>query len=240
MLAFMLRCSLLVALIALAAPAHAADRTYLVTNFDRVRVDGPFVVRVEVGSGGASASASGDDRALDELDISVQGTTLTVRKGSQGWGERGKADGPTPIVTLRTPAIRGAAMIGGGKLTLAGTLRTLRLDVQVTGPGTVEASGIDADDVAVTMIGNGNVTLAGRAARARYSTNGGGAIAATPLDAGDVLAILEGPGEIRASARYNADLTNRGLGLVAIAGSPRCVVRGQSTGPIQCGPGAQP
>jgi hypothetical protein len=237
----MLRRLLVLALVALAAPVHAADRTYVVTNFDRVRVNGPFEVRVEVGSGGgAAASATGDDRALGDLDISVQGTTLTVSKGTSGWGERGKADAAPPVVTLRTPAMRSAMVVGGGRLTLAGKVRTPRLDVQITGAGVVDARGVDADDVAVSVIGNGNVSLAGRTARARFSTNGGGSIAATALDAGDVLVILEGPGETRASARYNADLTSRGLGLIAISGSPRCVVRGQPAGPVQCGNGMQP
>lgn len=226
--------------VAFAAPAHAADRSYVVTNFDRIRVDGPFEVRVEVGSGGAAASASGDDRILDDLDISVEGSTLTVRKGSGGWGERGKASGAPPIVTLRTPAVRGATVVGGARLTLTGRVRTTRLDVQVTGAGTVDVAGVDADDVVVTVIGNGNVALAGRTARARYSTNGGGSIAAAALDAGDVLVVLEGAGETRASARYVADITNKGLGLVAIAGNPKCTIRGQSTGPVQCGAGAQP
>ena len=241
MLALMLRHSLILALIALAAPAHAADRSYVVTNFDRVRVDGPFSVQVEVGTGGAAASASGDERVLGDLDISVEGTTLIVRKGSQGWGERGETrGGPSPVVTLRTAAVRGATVVGGARLTLSGRLRTNRFDVQVTGAGTIDAAGVDADDVVVTVIGNGNVTLAGRAARARYSTNGGGTIAATALDAGEVLAVMDGAGETRASARYTADLTNRGLGLIAISGSPKCTVRGQSTGPIQCGAAAQP
>lgn len=240
MLALMLRRFIILALIASAAPAHAADRSYVVTNFDRIRVDGPFSVRVEVGTGGAAASASGDERTLGDLDISVEGTTLTVRKGSQGWGERGETRGPSPVVTLRTPAVRGATVVGGAKLTLSGRVRTNRFDVQVTGAGTIDATGVDADDVVVTVIGNGNVTLAGRAARARFSTNGGGTIAATALDAGDVLALMDGAGETRASARYTADLTNRGLGLITISGSPKCTVRGQSTGPIQCGAGTQP
>jgi hypothetical protein len=240
MLASMLRRSIIPALIAFAVPAHAADRSYVVTNFDRIRVDGPFSVQVDVGTGGAAASASGDERALGDLDISVEGTTLTVRKGSQGWGERGETVGPAPVVTLRTPAVRGATVVGGAKLALSGRLRTNRFDVQVTGAGTIDASGVDADDVVVTVIGNGNVTLAGRAARARFSTNGGGTIAATALDAGDVLALMDGAGETRASARYTADLTNRGLGLIAIKGSPKCTVRGQSTGPIQCGAAVQP
>ncbi len=237
----MLRRLLALAPIALAMPAHAADRSYVVTNFDRVRVNGPFEVRVEVGTGGgAAASASGDDRALGDLDISVQGTTLTVGKGTSGWGEQGKASGAPPVITLRSPSIRSAMVVGGGRLTIAGRTRTPRLDVQITGAGTIDASGIDADDVMVSVIGNGDVSLAGHAARARYSTNGGGSIAATALDAGDVLVILEGPGQTRASARYNADLTSRGLGLIAIAGNPRCVVRPQPAGPVQCGSGTPP
>jgi len=240
MLASMLRRFLALALIAFVAPAHAADRSYVVTNFDHVRVDGPYSVRVEVGTGGAAASASGDDRALGDLDISVNGGTLTVRKSGQGWGERGKASGPPPVITLRTPALRGAVVVGGAKLGLAGTLRTTRLDLQVTGAGTIDARGVDADDVVVTVIGNGNVALAGRATRARFSTNGGGAIAATALDTGEVTVTLEGPGETRASARYFADLTNKGLGLIAVTGNPKCTVRGQSVGPIECGTGSQP
>jgi hypothetical protein len=241
MLASMLRRSLAFALIALAAPAHAADRSYVVTNFDRVRVDGPYSVQVEVGTGGgAAASASGDDRALGDLDISVNGGTLTVRKGSQGWGERGKASGPPPVIILRTPAVRGATVVGGAKLALNGRLRTARLDVQITGAGTIDARGVDADDVVVTVIGNGNVALAGRTARARFSTNGGGSIAAMALDAGEIIVTLEGAGETRASARYLADLTNKGLGLIAVTGNPKCTVRGQSVGPIECGIGTQP
>jgi len=241
MLASMLRRSLAFALIALATPAHAADRSYVVTNFDRVRVDGPYSVQVEVGTGGgAAASASGDDRALGDLDISVNGGTLTVRKGSQGWGERGKASGPPPVIILRTPAVRGATVVGGAKLALNGKLRTARLDVQITGAGTIDARGVDADDVVVTVIGNGNVALAGRTARARFSTNGGGSIAAMALDAGEIIVALEGAGETRASARYLADLTNKGLGLIAVTGNPKCTVRGQSVGPIECGIGTQP
>jgi len=241
MLASMLRRSLAFALIALAAPAHAADRSYVVSNFDRVRVDGPYSVQVEVGTGsGAAASASGDDRVLGDLDISVNGGTLTVRKGSQGWGERGKTSGPPPMIILRTPAVRGATVVGGAKLALNGRLRTTRLDVQITGAGAIDARGVDADDVVVTVIGNGNVALAGRTARARFSTNGGGSIAAMALDAGEIIVTLEGAGETRASARYLADLTNKGLGLIAVTGNPKCTVRGQSVGPIECGTGTQP
>ena len=48
----------LLALAALAAPAAAADRRYSVTDFDRVIVEGPYVVRLVVGR-----TSVGDARA---------------------------------------------------------------------------------------------------------------------------------------------------------------------------------
>ena len=89
------------ALIVVAGPAWAAERNFTVSNFDRVRVDGPFEVRVIVGAGtSSSGKASGDARVLADLDLSVQNNTLVVRRGNGGWGERGKVTGPAPVVTI--------------------------------------------------------------------------------------------------------------------------------------------
>lgn len=236
----MIRALIGLALVALATPASAADHSYVVTNFDRVRVDGPFEVRLTVGAGGAHASASGDDRVIANLSIEVQGDTLVVRKGIQGWSEQGKVDGPAPIITIAAPALRSATVIGGGKLAIAGVLRSARLDLQITGGGSIDARGIDTDDLAVMLIGNGNVALAGKSARARLLTNGNGSIAAIPLSVGDVLVRLDGPGETQVSARFTADLTSTGLGRIVVPGNAKCTAHAQAGAPILCGPDAAP
>jgi hypothetical protein len=236
----MIRALLAFALVVLAMPASAADRSFTVTNFERIRVEGPFDVRLTVGNLGASAKASGSTRVLDNLSIEVQGTTLIIRKGTNGWSEQGKVDGPAPVITLTASALRGAMVIGGGKLAVVGTIRTPRLDFQVNGAGTIDAGGIDADDMSVTMIGAGNVALAGKATKARLFVNGAGVVAATPLSVGDLLVRLEGPGDIQANARFTADLTSTGLGRIAVSGTAKCSVRAQAGGPVTCGSGATP
>ena len=240
MLAAMIRALLVFALLLFAAPASAADRAFTVTNFDRIRVEGPFEVQVTIANNGAAAKARGEPNVLDNLSIEVQGGTLIVRKGSSGWGERGKVDGPAPVITLTAPALRGASVIGGGKVTIAGNVRTVRLDLQVSGNGSIDVRGIDADDTNVTMIGAGNVALAGKSARARLQTNGAGVIAAIPLMVGNLIVRLEGPGETQVSARLTADLTSTGLGRIVVAGNAKCIVRAQAGGPILCGPDAKP
>lgn len=231
----------LVALIAIAAPvaASADDRSYVVSNFDRVRVDAPYDVRIEVG-GSSSAHATGDPRVLATLDLSVQGNTLVVRKGSNAWGEQGKVDGPAPIVFVTMPAIRGATVLGKGKLAVTGALRSARLDIQISGSGSIDARGIDAEDVIVTVIGDGNASLAGRTLRARLMTNGPGVIAATDLVAGDLMVRLDGPGTTTGYARYTADLTTTGMGKVAVLGNPKCRTLAPAGGPIVCGTPSAP
>ena len=96
----MVRYILGLALAAMAFPASAADRSFTVTGFDRVRVEGPFDVRLTVGNAGQSAKASGQPDVLANLDIEVQGTTLIVRKGADGWGERGAVRDAAPVITL--------------------------------------------------------------------------------------------------------------------------------------------
>lgn len=236
----MFRILLGLALAVLALPASAADRTYTVTGFDRVRVEGPFDVRLTVGNTGASAKASGEPDVLANLDIDVQGTTLIVRKGTSGWGERGKTNGPAPVITLATSTLRLATVIGGGKLAIDGRLRSQRIDLQVNGTGSIDARGIDSDELVVALSGAGNVALAGKSGRARMLTNGSGTILATPLTVSDLVVRLDGPGETQASARFTADLTSTGLGRIVVAGGAKCTSKAQAGGPILCGPDAKP
>jgi len=228
------------ALCALALPAGAADRSFTVTSFDRVRVEGPFDVRLTVANAGQSAKASGQPDVIENLDVEVQGTTLIVRKGAGGWGERGTASGPAPVITLVTSNLRTATVIGGGKLAASGALRGQKLDLQVTGAGSIDARGIDSDELSVTVIGTGTVALAGRSHRARLLTNGSGTIMAMPLSVGDLVVRLDGPGETQATARFTADLASTGLGRIVVAGSAKCTTKAQAGGPILCGPDAKP
>lgn len=217
----------------LAAPVSAAEKRVGVGSFDRIRVNGPFEVTYTTGSPGARLS--GDRQALDRVDLRVDGTTLTIRRISQGGDERTAATGGELVkVTLSSPSLTSAAVFAGGRLTATRVTGT-RIDLSISGSGTVAVADAVADQVNATVIGTGTVTLAGRAARARYVMNGAGRIDAGKLEAGTVSVLLDGPGEIAALARYDANVTNTGLGAVSIAGTPKCTVRARAGGPVACG-----
>lgn len=218
----------------LATPAVAAERTIGTGSFERLRVEGPFDVRVAAGSPGARLS--GDRDAIDAVDLRVEGGTMIVRGGVNAWGERragrGADDGPI-VVTLSTPALVSATSNGGAVVAIA-AMRGDRIDLAVTGSGTMKLDDATAADLNATVIGTGTIAVAGRTARARLLANGPGGIDAARLDAGDAVVRLEGVGAVRARARYTAQVSNAGLGTVEVAGPAKCVVRGQSAGPIRC------
>jgi hypothetical protein len=228
------------ALLLVAVPVSAADRAYVVTDFDRVRVDGPFDVRVTT-KGSPMARASGGLAATDALDIRVEGTTLIVRAGSRGWAalpRPGSTD--APVITLRTNALRGVTIIGGGKVAVTGPLRADRVDLQVTGAGSLVAPGLDADQVNATLLGEGSMTLGGRAGTARLTTSGAGVLTATRLVANDLVVRLDGTGNTTANARYTACVTTTGVGAAIVYGGAKCMVKAVAGGPISCGKGPPP
>lgn len=212
--------------------APAPGRTVAIGSFDKIRVEGPFEVRVTIGS--PSATIGGDPRASEDVAIRVDGTTLSVRKGTGGWGEQPRGATGLIVVTLSTPGLVSASVAAGGRMTIA-RMRGMRVDVTVGGSGSLTLEDTDTEQLIATLIGTGRMTLAGRAARARLVSSGQGAIDATKLEVGDLIVHLDGIGETRASARYTAQVMNTGLGMVTIAGPAKCRVDAAAGGPVVCG-----
>lgn len=219
----------------IAAPAAAAERTVAVTNFERVRVDGPFEVQVTTRAT-PRATVSGDARALDRVEVRVDGGTLIVRAATGGWGERPVARGvPAPVIRVQTRDIRSAGVVGGGKLSIVGPVAADRVDLTVTGSGTLSAPGITAGLLTATLIGTGQVSLGGTARTVRVVANGAGDIAARGLTGGDVSVRTEGTSSVAVTARFTATANSTGFGPIEILGNPECKGKAQAGGPITCG-----
>lgn len=216
-----------------AVPSNAAERRIPVGSFDRVRVNGPVAVIHAPGS--PQARVSGDARAIEGVVVRVEGSTLTVRAGALGQDEPTQASSATPVtVALSSPSLVAAAVNAGGRFDAA-RVRGGRVDLMVTGPGTITVADLTADQLSATLIGTGAMTLAGRAGRVRLSTNGSGRIDASGLRSDDLAVALDGPGETLATARYGAVVNNLGLGSVTVTGRPKCTVTARAGGPVRCG-----
>lgn len=221
-------------LLAAITPARAADRVWNIASFDRVRVDGPFEVRIATGASPRATASAPDPALLERLRLNVEGGTLSLRldRGTGDYAARGSD--AAPVFTLSTTALKGVTLLSGAKVAVT-RMTGARVDLGVTGSGALSVDEASAEQVNATVIGSGTIRLAGRAGKARLVTNGPGTIDAEALSAGELFVSLDGTGETRAAARYAAEVTSTGMGRVTVSGNPKCTVRAAAGGPVTCG-----
>lgn len=220
-----------------ASPAPPGDgRDFLVPGFERIRVDGPFIVTVAPGMT-ARAHAEARRPTLDRIAIRVLGDTLVISAGEQGWNNASAPMTEMPRVTVAVPRLRAVQVNGGGHVTIRG-MAAPRVDFGLNGAGTLAVSGIAAEDVNLLLMGGGSVTLAGESERARLRANGTGSVDAASLLVKDVTILAETSGEVAAQARYGAQVFALGAGNVRVTGRAQCSVTGP--GPVSCAAGFSP
>ncbi|MEG3181457.1 GIN domain-containing protein [Sphingomonas sp. LT1P40] len=211
-----------------AAPAPQA-KNILLTGFERIRIDGPFVVRVIPGS--PSAIVTGARAAIDRVSIRNQGGTLVVgadRSTWEGWREQ---DGVATI-TIASPRLRGANINGGGKLDID-SMSGQRIDLGVNGAGSLTVGTLSADQLVTTLTGTGNVKVSGGSARnARFMNYGAGSIDAGGVSVNDLTVHSQSAGDSRFTARFTAAVSTLGTGTVRIEGNATCRLAGP--GPATC------
>lgn len=224
---------LLLAFLAIAAPAGAADRRLSIADFDRVVVEGPYRVRLVVGPP-TSGSASGSPQALEAVSIDVQGMTLRIRRNPNAWGSAPARATDSVSITLATRSLRSARLIGSGSLDVVGG-RGLRLELSLDGNGRLAATALQADTLAVASRGGGTMSLEGRAGTVTASVQGSGSLSAAGLTAENATIGAATTGEVAMTARRSATVTADGLGGVVISGDPACTVRGSGAANVRCG-----
>lgn len=216
-------------LLLVSAAPPAEEKRFMVTGFDRVRVDGPF--QVEIVAGSPAATASGDPRALDHVVVRVTGSTLVVNTGTIGWELR-KAEFPgSARIRVSLPVLRGVTINGGAHVDVAG-MRGDRIDLGLNGGGALTVRDLSAQELFVTLTGSGQMTLAGTAVRARVRSWGTGAVMADGLSAETAVLIGESSGPLRMQVRSAAQIISRGQGAVTVLGDAKCRVTG--SGPVEC------
>jgi len=207
----------------LAGPAGAATRSYTVTSFQRVRVDGPYVVAIRTGRG-SFARATGDAAALDRVKVRVEGTTLVVSVDPGGWGGTpGRASGPVRI-EAGTAEVTAATVNGAGSLEID-RVRGLEFGLNLQGNGLATIAAAEVDRLKIAVSGSGSVRVAGKVLALTAIVRGAGTLDASGLSATDAVIGAEGPAVVRAKVSGTAKVDAAGVAAVELAGGPSCQAR---------------
>lgn len=207
----------------LAAPAGAATRNFGINGFDRVRVDGPFRVRLVTGVA-PFARASGGASALDRVNVEVQGRTLVVKASKSAWGGYpGERDGPVEI-SLGTHELSAAWLNGSGSLHID-KVKALSFELSVQGSGAAGIAKADVDQLKIAVGGTGTALVAGRSGKLTAVVRGVSTLDATGLSVKDADIAAEGPANVVATVTNAAKVEGSGVATVTLTGNPACTAR---------------
>ena len=216
-----------------AAPAAAAptlQRNYSVTDFDRVRVDGPFKVELAT-SVAPFARASGTVAALDAVLIAVEGRTLVIKPNRSSWsGYPGQVPGPVAI-SVGTHDLSAAYVNGSGLLSVD-RVKGLSFEITVQGAGSASVDEAAIDQLKLGISGSGTLRLAGTAGVMTALVRGTPSFDGSALRVKDARIGADGAPMIRALVSNSAKIDASGVATVEIAGNPACTVTAKGSATV--------
>jgi hypothetical protein len=206
-----------------AAPATAATRNFGITGFDRIRVDGPYKVRLATGVP-PSATASGSAAALDRVAIEVQGRTLIVHPSKSSWGGYPGTDvGPVEI-RIGTHELDSVWLNGSGVLAID-KVKGLSFNLSVEGSGAVWIDRADVDQLKISVAGTASATIAGKAAMTIAVVRGISSLDASGLVTKDATIGAQGAATVKAEVTNAAKVDGSGPATITLTGRPSCTLR---------------
>ena len=226
------RIMLALAALAAAAPATAADRRLTVTEFDRVRVEGPFEVVLTTGKS-PSAMLSGSPQALERVTVDVQGSVLRVRTNNSAWGGYPGAAAAPPRIKLSTHDLRGAQLIGSGSLSID-QAEAMRFDISLSGSGRISIGELEADTLVVGLVGSGTADIGGSAKSLKATVQGSGTLNGQNLATDDAEINAATSGRVDVRVRRAARIDSTGAGETIVSGGAACTVNRIGAGPVLC------
>ena len=207
---------------ALASPATAAERNYTVTDFNQVRVTGPYKVRLTTGVA-PFARASGSTGALDGVAIDVNGRILTVRRNpGASSGYPGQPAGPVEI-EIGGHDLTIAGVVGSGSLDIS-AVRDMSFSLNVEGAGSARIGDVAVDQLKLWIAGTGSASLAGNAKSATLLVRGMSSLDGSRLSVDNATLGTEGPAMVRLTVSDTVKVDAKGVSQVELLGSPACTV----------------
>ena len=214
-------------------PASAAERSLSLTDFDRLRVEGGFIVEVRTGAA-TSGKIIGTQAAIEAVNVTVQGRQLNIRRNRSGWGGYPGQVPPAATIRLTVPLLANVWVSGPAKVSVD-RLKGLRVAASLEGPGSLSIARVAADRIDLATLGSGTLTIAGTVGTLTATVRGAGTFDAGNLAVSDLKLTSESAGVVTVSVKRAASVTMTGTGTVTVLGKPACTVKNIGSGTVACG-----
>lgn len=210
----------------------ATTQSYDLKGFTGVKVAGPDDVTIRQGDA-FSISAKGPQNELEELEIKLDGSMLSIGRKREGFSfSRHDSDGV--LISITMPKLDTLRLTGSGSID-ADTIEADAAKLDVTGSGDLKVGKLTANSADLGISGSGNIEIAGGAiATGDFGVTGSGDIDAAGLAAQTLDISITGSGDVDAQATTSADIKILGSGDATIGGGGKCSTRAMGSGTATC------
>jgi Putative auto-transporter adhesin, head GIN domain len=153
------------------------DRTFTVSNFDRLDLGSAFTINVRQATG-FSVRVSGRPEDIKDLEARVSGGTLKVENKDRNWWQNRNRQEVKVEITM--PSLRGAEFSGASTVVVSGFRNQNQLDLDLSGASKLTMA-IDADNLNLELSGASTARLSGRADQIKGEVSGASTVKAEEL-----------------------------------------------------------
>jgi hypothetical protein len=212
------------------APAHAAERSYLVGSFEEIIVEGDLQVTLDIGKT-PSAKATGDKQRLSSLKIERQGRVVRIRMAGMQAGRRA---GEPITIAMTGRNVRKLILRGNGRISVNDVNMTdVRVDLR--GSGEINIASLKSERLVVLLVGSGKLNIAkGAVTSGEFTIDGASNIDAAGVMLKKLKLTQNGPANTHFLVEKTAEITNSGTGAITVDGEATCFVRQAGGAAIKC------
>ncbi|MRS64336.1 head GIN domain-containing protein [Larkinella terrae] len=202
-------------------PYEEDDRSYGLTNFDRLDMGSAFNITVRAGSS-YSIEARGNRRDLDDLDIFTSNGTLRAKYRNNSRNRRYDMN-----ITITMPTLRGVDFSGAARSDVSGFQGLRELDIKLSGASRASFD-LDADRTNIDLSGASDLDLEGASGLLIGDLSGASKIEAFDYPVDEAELDLSGASTARVKVSKRLNVTASGASSVRYRGTP--VIKSNTSG----------
>ncbi|RSK49498.1 head GIN domain-containing protein [Hymenobacter rigui] len=212
--------ALVMALVVLSAFRVAGTReTRSVGTFTSVGLGGSMKVVLRQGSP-QKVEVEGEAEDLAHLETVVSNGKLRINTKKQSGMSWYNFKAPVTVY-VTVPTINALSVSGSGSIKAADGIKADKLDLGVSGSGTIQLTSVTATKISSSLSGSGTIQAAGVAPEQEISVSGSGGVQASKLQSKTCSISISGSGDCRVQATQLLEASIVGSGDVYVTGNPQ-------------------
>jgi hypothetical protein len=197
---------------------HIEKQDRHISGFSAINVAGSFDVYIMQGST-ESVKVEADDDVIDNIITEVKGGTLKIyTKSNNGfnwsWGDKKR------VVRVTAKNLNAISLTGSGDVYFKEGIRAQTLTVNLNGSGDITGK-IDVKKLESSLVGSGDITLAGHADVSTVTVSGSGDYSGRGLITNQTAVKVVGSGDASVYASQQIDASVAGSGDIRYTGGAK-------------------